>query len=565
MAITIKVEPQEYQSTYNEVILVLDSTKKAEDKFQYVLDIDVNGVYSSRIKVQSNPAGYGVINISKHLESYISYNFDLADKEAFKKIINSYGTYDVAFSEEYVLETAFTSVSDNGGFCQYNYAAAHNFVLDDFVTVSASSVPAYDGIQEVTAVPTALAIVTTEVFSATATGSTVLSNGTVTIIPDAVTMTGSKFMFNGVLQWLDVPDWDYTDYLIDSTGAGKLLTTLPKTSTTDLEDRQTINLYQNLANEAEYLQVTSDNRGTFFLDNDFNTITSSTNFLSIGVGGFDINNAPLSATAASSVPPIIDGETKSYTIKTVDLATFAASSEEYTFLVNHCKPQYEGVRLMYLNRFGSFNSFNFSLASSKQTRVKKTTFKQNYGSYDSVANSYGWASSDRGDTRLDTDIREDYSINSDYISEEEGNLIEELIASPEVYHLAENTYVFDTPLAISTHSIVGGFYNIRTAVAHNLNIGDTVKLAGYTDGTYNKELTVLSISGTTNAVLNKPITVLPTLNTAETVAKQIFSADGVLRAVNVDTNSVKIKKRITDRLINYSLKYSYSNKNIVQR
>ena len=333
MAITIKVEPQEYQSTYNEVILVLDSTKKAEDKFQYILDISVNGTYSSRIKVQSNPDGYGVINISKHLESYVSYNFDLADKEAFKKIINSYGTYDVAFSEEYVLETAFTSVTDNGGFCQYNYAAAHNFVLDDFVTVISSSEITYLGLQEVTSVPTALSIVTTTPYVANATGATRLSNGTVTIIPDAVTMTGSKFMFNGVLQWLDVPDWDYTDYLIDSTGAGKLLTTLPKTSTTDLEDRQTINLYQNLANEAEYLQVTSDNRGTFFLDNDFNTITSSTNFLSIGVGGFDINNAPLSATLPSSVPPIIDSETKSYTIKTLD-AGLSPSSEEYTFLVS---------------------------------------------------------------------------------------------------------------------------------------------------------------------------------------------------------------------------------------
>ena len=565
MAITIKVEPQEYQSTYNEVILVLDSTNKAEDKFQYILDIDVNGVYSSRIKVQSNPDGYGVINISKHLESYVSYNLDLADKEAFKKIVNSYGTYDVAFSEEYVLNTAFTSVSDNGGFCQYNYAAPHNFIDEDFVTVSSSTVPAYDGIQEVTSVPSTTAIVTTEVFSATATGSTVLSNGTVTIIPDAVTMTGNKFMYNGVLKWVDVPDWDYTDYLIDSTGAGKLLTTLPTVSTTDLEDRQTMNLYQNLDNEAKYLQVTSDNRGTFFLDNDFPIISSSTNFLSIGVGGFDINNAPLSATLASSTPPIIDGETKSYTIKVADLATVAASSEEYTFLVNHCKPQYEGVRLMYLNRFGSFNSFNFSLASNKQTRVKKTTYKKNYGTYDSVANSYGWASSDRGDTRLDTDISEVYTINSDYITETEGNLIEELIASPEVYHLGANEYTFDTPLAIVTQAIDGGFYKLRTTLAHNLNIGDTVKLAGYTDGTYNKEFTVLSISGTTNATINKPITVLPTLNAAETVAKQIFSADGLLRAVNVNTSSVKIKKRITDRLINYSLSFEYSNKNMVQR
>ena len=87
MAITIELEPQEIQPAYNEVTLVLDSTKKAEPKFQYVIDVNVGGNYSSRLKVQSNPQGFGVANLSKHLESYVSSDVDF-DSTDIKPIVN---------------------------------------------------------------------------------------------------------------------------------------------------------------------------------------------------------------------------------------------------------------------------------------------------------------------------------------------------------------------------------------------------------------------------------------------------------------------------------------------
>ena len=84
MAITLKVEPQEHQSAFNEVMIVLDSDKKAEPKFQYIVDITVNGNYSSRLKIQSNPQGYGVMNIGKHLESYVKGQINILNKQNFK-------------------------------------------------------------------------------------------------------------------------------------------------------------------------------------------------------------------------------------------------------------------------------------------------------------------------------------------------------------------------------------------------------------------------------------------------------------------------------------------------
>ena len=130
-----------------------------------------------------------------------------------------------------------------------------------------------------------------------------------------------------------------------------------------------------------------------------------------------------------------------------------------------------------MNNAGSFSAFNFDLEDSKSVRAKKINYQKNYGSYDSSENVYGWSDSDRGQTRLDTDIEETYTINSDYIKESYGNLVEDLILSPEVYHLDNN----------------------------------------------------------------------------------------VLRSIDIKTDSVKIKQRKTDKLINYTISFQYSNKNTVQR
>lgn len=565
MAITIEVEPQTFQSAYNEVMVVLNSTNKAEPKFQYVIDINVDGVFSSRLKVQSNPQGFAVVNLSKHLEPYVTSNIDIADKELFKKITDSYVKYDIDLSEEYVLTTSFTSVTDNGGFCQYNYAAPHNFIDEDFVTVTSSTELTYLGVQEVTSVPNPSAIVTTTPYVATATGNTVLSNNTVTIIPDAAAFTGDKYVTNNVEKWLDVPNWDATDYNIDSGTVGKMLTNLPNVYDTELDDRITFNFYNGFASgEATHLQLTNSNGNTFFYDNINPVAGVDSQFMSVGVGAFDVVNAPLSVAIVSSPPPIIAHDTTFYTVKLVD-ASFNQSSEEYRFNINRSCKQYDGFRLMYLNRGGSYSTFNFGLANSKNISAKKTKYQQNYGAYNSAANTYGWDSSDRGSVVLDTDITETYTINSDYVNETVGNTIEDLIISPEVYHLSDNTYAYDTPVTVSNIIANGILSEVQCSAVHNLVIGDTVKLAGFISDEWNSDFYVTEIINTTDYVIEKTFTSAPFVGGGETMEKRIFGGDGVLRAIDINTSSVKLKKSNNEKLINYTISFNYSNKNTVQR
>ncbi len=559
MAITIKVEPQDFTPAYNEVMVVLDSTNKSEPKFQYVVDINVGGVYSSRIKVQSNPAGFGVFNLSKHLESYVSSNIDIADKTLFKKIEDSYVDYDIDLSEEYVLTTSFTTVTNNGGFCQYNYASPHNFVDGDFVTVSSSSVPAYDGVQEITSVPSTTAIVTTEVYSATATGDTVLSNNTTTIIADAAVFSSTKYIVNNVVDWVEFPSFDIADYDISPAGLGKFLTNLPSTADVKLDDRVTANFYNPVSGEATYLYVVS-NTGTFKYGNSFASTTASTKFLSVGVAPFDLlNDTP---TVVSGALPVIDGDTDSYTIYLAD-ATDVKTSEERVFNIDRRCTEYDNYNLIYLNKGGSFSSFNFDLASEENVSVTKKRYNKNYGEYNDSLVEYSYATSDRGTDILDTDITDTYTVTSNYISEATGGLIKDLITSPEVYHLSGNTYTYEAAKLINAVVDYSGLTQVNMGV-HGYSVGDVVRFENFSNSTYDNDFTIVNVLGATAFVVNKSF-VAVSYGGTEQVKRRVFDADGVFRAVDITTTGVKIKKRLTDRLVNYTISFKYSTKNNVQR
>ncbi len=263
---------------------------------------------------------------------------------------------------------------------------------------------------------------------------------------------------------------------MDLVDRGKFLTNVPDTMVTRLDDRFTFNIFNNSLNPTKtFLKVVTSDSRTYYFENNSST---QQDFISVSVGAYDLANSDneLYSGFFSDTAPVITDNTDSYTVELVD-SSGDTKSEVKTFEIDRTCSDYEGYKLMYLNKAGSYSTFNFTLAHSKNVSVSKTNYQKNYGTYNATTNTYGWKDSDRGKTRLDTDINETYTINSNYIKEVYGNMIEDLIISPEVYHLD----------------------------------------------------------------------------------------DGILRSIDVNTSSVKIKQRKTDGLINYNLSFNYSNKNTVQR
>jgi hypothetical protein len=100
MAITIQKQPQRLQTTYNPLIIVATSSAQALDGFLMVGDVYVNGTYVSRMKVAENPDGYCLFDIHKHVENRISYDFN-PNQFGWAPATYSQATYSVLLGEEW--------------------------------------------------------------------------------------------------------------------------------------------------------------------------------------------------------------------------------------------------------------------------------------------------------------------------------------------------------------------------------------------------------------------------------------------------------------------------------
>lgn len=81
MSTTIKVRPLSLTPTYNETIVVLESTNIAVSNFKWLISIykgvstDADYELLSSLVILPNPQGYGVIDFHRHIENYISTTF----------------------------------------------------------------------------------------------------------------------------------------------------------------------------------------------------------------------------------------------------------------------------------------------------------------------------------------------------------------------------------------------------------------------------------------------------------------------------------------------------------
>lgn len=480
MAITILEEPQAYQSVYNEMMLLLTSNKRHLPKFNYIVEISINGIYSSRLRVAPRPDEVGLVNISKHIEGYVSGDLDLQDTNVFKLIPNSFVKYSVSFKEEYVNTMTYLSVADDGnGDAEFTTSGDHTFIVGDIVTIVITvGSGTYEGEHEITAINSTSSFVIEEPFTSTEIGTAVLTSGASSIMDDATTVI-DKFALNSVIDWIDYNSFDPTVHAADNSSLGEFLTNLGSNHTVLLDDRINFNIYNTITDSISFLEVVST-LGTVRIPCNFPVSNDTNQFLSIGVAPADIiNHTGSTPVVVSGILANIDDTISSYTVQLVD-DTFAATSEVFTFKVkSKCTP-YENYKLIYLNKSGSYSVFNFELGSKESFNATKKNFKANYGEVTSVGenSSFGWSSFDRGSSTYATSVSNTYQITSDYMTESDGNKIKDLIQSPDVYHL---------------------------------------------------------------------------------------SNDGILRAINVLDTSVSVKTRLIDKLINYSIAFTYATKNSTQR
>jgi len=172
-------------------------------------------------------------------------------------------------------------------------------------------------------------------------------------------------------------------------------------------------------------------------------------------GGFPGNLQNTSTTFAAA---IVSGLTH-YTIKYSNV--YGNVSELYT--INIICPNergYEGIRLTWLNQWGTWDYYTFNMKSTRSINTNRTSYTQLGGTWNE--SSFKIAGYKGGKKNFRVNSTEKIKLNTDFVTEAEGLWFEELINSNEVYIVngfstdAANTITnkYVEPVVLTTSSFV---------------------------------------------------------------------------------------------------------------
>ena len=124
----------------------------------------------------------------------------------------------------------------------------------------------------------------------------------------------------------------------------------------------------------------------------------------------------------------------------IDIQAFDTSasppriSQQYTININCPDTKgFESIRLCWLNQWGVWDYYTFTKKSVRSISTKGSTYEQLAGTWNEAA--YRVDSYKGGKKNFRVNATEKIKMNTDYISEDENEMFEELINSPEVYIL----------------------------------------------------------------------------------------------------------------------------------
>lgn len=163
MAITLLDAPQNYQPVYNPLYTRVQSTSTAQEGFNFLFDLYVNGTFVNRDKLLPRPATNTTIySPARILESYVSSDMTQSLTGATGSI-NCIDKYKVIFGEEYIVYHNYDTIGLSGGssYTKLTFADPHGYSVDDELLITQAPGYTYaniNGVHRVNAVLGATAL-----------------------------------------------------------------------------------------------------------------------------------------------------------------------------------------------------------------------------------------------------------------------------------------------------------------------------------------------------------------------------------------------------------------------
>ncbi len=262
----------------------------------------------------------------------------------------------------------------------------------------------------------------------------------------------TSFIFNGVLQYEQIPSWDWTQYLIGSaqTVTALFLTRQPRNGVyiKETTDRATLAMLNNDLTVSNKLVISvhhaSGSSTTTKVALSGHGITvPNINFIPTGI--WNINNIPNSLRQSGVLTgDIIDITRDDFYDVFIQNSLNNRASESMRYIIDDRCSMYQPVRVQFLNSLGGYDYFNFNLVSRKTLNVTRNTYKKNLP----IPN---YSIGDREKSVLDIDGNIVYELNSDWVTNEESEWMEELLKSININIIDSNGNAF--PVLIQEGSV----------------------------------------------------------------------------------------------------------------
>lgn len=248
-----------------------------------------------------------------------------------------------------------------------------------------------------------------------------------------LTLSSSIYPWSASIGSLTFIDFNYMDYMADSTFIGSFLTNKPRPHRIYQDQNDWLAMYTRDDNELRVIGVvTYDSDGNVIQSagwlNAYNTPTTVDNHRFIRFpSGYNMNDV---ASLSTGSQPILDDSVAYYTIYALD-GGLARVSEIMTVNIECDLGATQRYTVYFLNALGAFDTFRFTQYTSKGIAVERKEYKQDVGTLS--ASAFTVAKTDRGYNSYFTKYGDTWTLRSDVLTDEETVWLEELVTSPEVY------------------------------------------------------------------------------------------------------------------------------------
>ena len=426
MAITIGQYASNLTMANSDLIWAVTSNSSSRDQFQYICVLrDGCGTTLTTVKQQPNPSQVGVFDLGRIVKQYLAYNTD-----NFQLTASTFGAnnavglpmasfFQVAFGEEYGTSPTSSTAIYNGITNSTTGSPAQTGSVKQYFFIDGVLDPNYGSFSWDTS-----------------------SN----YIPRPSPYTGSAYSYNVCLT--DASRTQYArndDFMTVSTINGNISASATASQDIYAMYIQVYNatgsvisssIYYNTGNGCGPRSVESqvwanvNGLNTCNTDTDNDIQTRSTLILTAGMGPRNITNA--GNINLDTLP------WEYYTVKLVgqqasEVANLNAIWDQFTIYKTTGNCEYNGVRFAWINDYGVYDWYTFSLADNKNTSLERGIYKQPFVNYSTTTATVPYDIKRRGDNSYYVNIREEFTANSDWLTQTEADWLDKLFYSPNVY------------------------------------------------------------------------------------------------------------------------------------